>query len=146
MKTKYISFFENEDNLEHLKDVDLVDKLVNFIRQNPFPKDHEQFHKFAETLGLDADILEQYAYAMLTLILAGGKSKGIKPEASQENFDIGFKIESEHVSFDTNNDVIKKMQEILQNKISYDHLTEKNNYYVDGINFKEELKNEGLEI
>lgn len=131
-----------EDSLSDLTDPSIVDKLVAFIRVNPFPKDHSQLHSFAEGLGLEADIVEQYAYAMLTLVLCGGKSKGKEVKASDENINIGKQIEVEHVSYDSDNKVIKKMQEVLIQKIYSDHLAETDSYYVDGVDFKNELESE----
>lgn len=43
--------------------------------------------------------MEQYTYAMLTVILTGGASKGKEVEASDENINIGKQIETEHVNF-----------------------------------------------
>jgi len=135
-------YLREEDSLSDLTDVDLVDKLVEFIRANPFPKD-DALHKFADENKIEPEIVEQYAYAMLTLILCGGKSKGKEIKASDENINIGKKIEIEHVDYDSDNKVIKKMQEVLIQKIYSDHLAETDNYYVDGVNFKNELKSEG---
>lgn len=138
---RYKSHFKEEDSLSNLTDVSLVDKIVNFIRDNPFPKD-EALHKFADDNDIEADMMEQYVYAILTLVLAGGASKGKEVEASKENMDIGHKIEIEHFEYDTDNKVIKKMQEVLIHKIAIDHLTETNTYYVDGADFKNELETE----
>lgn len=139
--------FKEENSLDNLKDPKLVDMLVDFIRENPFPRDHEQLHKWAEGMGYDPDVVEEYAYAMLTLVLCGGKSKGKEAGASQENFDIGYDIEIEHVSYpdddyDTDHPVIERMQEILVNKISNDHLFEDSSYYKNGVNFLNELEKE----
>ena len=147
---RYKRAFREEDSLSDLTDASIPQKLVDFIRKNPFPKDHEGIHKFAEEeLGIDPDVLEQYCYAFLTLIFCGGKSKGKEADASKENFDIGYDIEIEHCSypdndFDTDNKVIEAMQEIIVEKISNDHLFENKNYYIDGVkSFKDELKQEG---
>jgi hypothetical protein len=72
----------------------------------------------------------------------GGVSKGEDVKASKENIDIGHKIEIEHVSYDTDNEVIKEMQNIMISKITNDHLAETDTYYVDGVNFKNELEKE----
>lgn len=141
---RYKRRFIEEDSLKDLTDESIPQKLVDFIKKNPFPKDHKGIHKFAEEeLKIDADILEQHCYAFLTLIFCGGASKGKEVEASKENMDIGHKIEIEHCSYDTDNKVIKAMQDIIVNKIANDHLAETDSYYVDGVNFKNELKQEG---
>jgi len=130
-----------ENSLSELTDPEIVDKLVEFIRNNPFPKDHEQLHAFAEGLSLDADVLEQYAYAMLTVILCGGKSKGNEVDASEDNKKIGRQIEIEHVEYDSDNKVVKRIQEVLIEKIMFDHLFEDIEYYNQKI-FKDELAKE----
>jgi hypothetical protein len=142
---RYKRYFKEEDSLKDLTDESIPQKLVDFIKKNPFPQDHEGIHKFAEEeLKIDADILEQYCYAFLTLIFCGGASKGKEVDASKENMDIGHKIEIEHCSYDTDNKVIKAMQDIIVNKIANDHLAETDSYYVDGVkSFKDELKQEG---
>jgi len=96
-------------------------------------------------LGIDADIIEQYVYAFLTTILTGGKSKGDVSKISDEQLKIGFEIEYEHVSLDSeyeDNKVIKKMQDIYRTKISADHNAENDKYYSDQL-FQDELKQEG---
>jgi len=37
-----------EDSLLQLSDIDLVNKIVDFIKLNPFPTDKD-FHKFAQS-------------------------------------------------------------------------------------------------
>ena len=141
---RYKRYFKEEDSLKDLTDESIPQKLVDYIKKNPFPQDHDGLHKFAEEeLKIDADVLEQYCYAFLTLIFCGGASEGKEVEASDENFNIGRQIEIEHCSYDTDNKVIKAMQDIIVNKISSDHLKETDSYYVDGVkSFKDELKQE----
>jgi hypothetical protein len=129
-----------------LTDDSIPQKLVDFIKKNPFPKDHEGIHKFAEEeLKIDADILEQYVYAFLTVILFGGKSKGDTSKISKEQLDIGFEIEYEHVNLDSkyeNNKVIKAIQDIYRTKVSADHDAENDKYYTTSTDFQDELKQE----
>lgn len=131
-----------ENSLSKLKDAKLVDEIVDFIKENPFPEDHSQFHKHFEKLGYESDEAEECAYAMLSVILTGGKSKGKKVEASSENINIGKKIELEHVDSEIDNPVVNRIKEVFIEKIYSDHLTETSTYYVDGVNFKDELKKE----
>lgn len=143
MKERYKPYFKEEDSLGNLKDPDLIDKIVEFIRANPFPKDHSQFHTWCEEQGYkEASEVEEYVYAMLTVILCGGKSKGDVSKITKEQLDIGMKIESEHVEMDNTNKVVKRIQEVFQEKISADHYTENNKYYTSSINFEDELKQE----
>ena len=147
---KYIT--EKDDTIQEqratsifsLVDPDLVDKLVQFIRLNPFPLD-EDYHKFAEENGIEPDVVEQYAYAMLSVILCGGKSKGMEILAGDDNKFIGNFIEQEHVIFDDERDsdeVIKKIQDVFICKILSDHLVEDKNYYVNVKDFVAELEKE----
>lgn len=147
---KYLNEDETEEELETknssslpgLNNPGLVDKLVDFIKTNPFPPD-SKLHKFAEDNSIEPDEVEEYAYAMLTLILKGGKSKGKIIKVTPENESIGKKIEMEHVSWEgKSNSVLKRMQEIFVDKIRSDHGAETKTYYVDGVDFKEELKKE----
>lgn len=142
----YNRFFKEDDqeenSLSELIDISIPQKLVDFIKKHPFPKDHETIHVFAEGLGLDPDILEQYAYAFLTVMLTGGKSKGDASDISQEQLDIGMQIEKEHTAVETDNVVVKAIEDILTLKIVSDHNTEDKNYYSKSINFKDELKQE----
>jgi len=128
-----------ENSLSKLDKPELIDKIVDFIRENPFPVD-EDFHKFAMSNNLEPDNMEEYAYAILSVFLCGGKSKGKPVSASKENLDIGSKIEQEHVSYDTTDTVVKHIQEIISKKIEFDHLSENDNYYIDGVDFKKELQ------
>jgi hypothetical protein len=142
---RYKRYFK-EDSLKDLTDDSIPQKLVDFIKKNPFPKDHEGIHKFAEEeLKIDADILEQYVYAFLTVILFGGKSKGDTSKISKEQLDIGFEIEYEHVNLDSkyeNNKVIKAIQDIYRTKVSADHDAENDKYYTTSTDFQDELKQE----
>jgi len=139
--------FKEEDSLLDLTDESLPLKIKEFIISNPFPKDHEQFHKWAEEeLKIDSDIAEQYVYAILSVILSGGKSKGDCSKITKEQLDIGSQIEYEHVSLDKkyeDNKVIKAIQEMFARKISSDHFFENNAYYTTKTDFQDELNKEG---
>ena len=141
---RYISKFKEEDNsLSELTDDTIPEKLVEFILKNPFPKDKDQIHKFAEEdLKIDPDKLEQYVYAFLTVILTGGKSKGDTSKISKEQLDIGMQIEKEHVEMGIDNKVVKAIEDIFKKKISSDHDAEDDKYYQGSVNFKDELKKE----
>lgn len=144
---RYKRYFKEEDSLKDLTDESIPQKLVDFIKKNPFPQDDSGIHKFAEEeLKIDADILEQYVYAFLTVILTGGKSKGDASKISKEQLDIGFEIEYEHVNLDSkyeDNKVIKTIQDIYRTKISADHNAENEKYYTTSTDFQDELKQEG---
>ena len=144
---RYKQKFKEEDSLSELTDATIPEKIVDFLKKNPFPKDKEQLHKFAEEeLKIDESVLEQYVYAMLTVPIIGGKSKGDFSKISKEQLDIGFEIEYEHVNLDSkyeDNKVIKAIQEIYQVKVSADHNAENDKYYTTSTNFQDELKKEG---
>jgi len=142
---RYIRKFKEEDSLSDLTDESIPQKIVDFLQKNPFPKDDSGIHKLAEDLGIEADILEQYVYAMLTTILTGGKSKGDISKITKEQLDIGFEIEYEHVSLDKkyeDNKVIKAIQDMFARKISSDHFFENDVYYTTKTDFAAELKKE----
>jgi hypothetical protein len=128
-----------ENSLGKLKDKKLIDKIVEFLHSTPFPIDSD-FHKFAKDQNIDPDELEEYVYAMLTVILCGGKSKGKPSKANEENIKIGEQIEKEHVEYETSDEVVKYIQEIFAKKILSDHTFETETYYVDGADFKKELE------
>jgi hypothetical protein len=144
MRPRYKRLFEEEvdNSLPDLTDTSIPQKLIDFIKKNPFPKDHTQLHTFAEGLGIEANILEQYAYAFLTVIFTGGKSKGDVSKISKEQLDIGMQIEKEHVETNVDNEVVKVIEDIFKIKISADHDAEDDNYYQGSVNFKDELKKE----
>jgi len=142
---RYNYLLKEEDSLSQLTDVTIPQKIVDYIQKNPFPKDHDQWHKFAEDeLKIDSETLEQYAYAMLTVIFTGGKSKGDLSKISKEQLEIGLKIESEHVVLEGNtNNVIAEIQRLFETKISSDHDMEHDGtYYTSTINFQDELQKE----
>lgn len=130
-----------ENSLSNLKDPEMVDKIVDFIKSNPFPKDHEQFHKWAESQGYEDSNAEECVYAMLTVILTGGKSKGKEIEISPENKKIGEQIELEHVDYKSDNPVVKRIQDVFIKKIYLDHTAEMEDYYQNEL-FKKELEKE----
>lgn len=126
----YKRIFKEADSISDLTDVSIPEKIRDFFMENPFPQDHDGFHKFAEDeLGIDADIAEQYVYAFLSLIFAGGKSPNKDVTISDENMKMGKEVEAEHVSYDTDNKVILKMIDIIEEKIIADHLVESDKYY-----------------
>lgn len=136
MIKRYTRKFKEEENnsLSLLTDVDLVDKIYNYFYNNPFPLDHEGIHKFAESLGQEPEIIEQYIYAMLSTFICGGKA--YKENKQEIDFDPkaieqGMQIETEHLAVDIDNPVIKKIVELFSKRISLDHLTESFplNYY-----------------
>lgn len=138
-------FREAKDSLDELTDSSIPKKIVEFIKKNPFPRDHEQWHKFAEDdLKINSAILEQYAYAMLTVIFTGGKSEGNLTKISKEQWAMGEQIEREHVSMpEIDNKVVTAIQELFSKKIASDHWSEDGGYYTNEL-FKKELQKERL--
>ena len=132
----------SEDSLPSLVDATIPGKIKDFIVKNPFPKD-DTLHDFADSLGIDVSELEQYVYAFLTLLLTGGESEGKDTDISEENMDIGHRIELEHCSYDSDNEVIVAMQDIIVHKITMDHSFEDKSYYTEGVSFIKELEDEG---
>ena len=136
---KYKKLFK-ENSIPFLKDPTIIQKLFEFISNNPFPVDDE-LHKFAQSIGIEPDKLETYVYAILSVILTGGKSKGKEVGAPDENKNIGDQIELEHVRMGIDNNVVKLIERLLSQKIRNDHLAEDSNYYLQPM-FKKELEKE----
>ena len=112
--------------------------IKNFIKTHPY-LDDEEFHSFAEKMGIDKHEAEEVVYQLLNEIysddnlnkLKGGKAEGmtaqdiankhnIPLQELQKQINIGVKIEREH----TNNE-----QKALE--ITLDHLFEDAKYYTD---------------
>lgn len=128
----YKSIFKEENSLSELNDISLVDKIIDFFMKNPYPKDHSQLHAFAKSINVEADIIEQYVYAILSCFIIGGnfnKSGKSEKDFSEEEKNMGLKVEYEHVDMKTNNEVVKYISNYFSKRISYDHLTELSNYY-----------------
>jgi len=141
----YLQIINEENTLKELNNPALIDRIVEFIRNNPFPKDHQQLHKWAKQMGYEeSEDIEEYIYAMLTVILCGGASKGKEIKVpNDKNKLIGDQIELEHVEMKgINNQVVLKIQEVFENKIRNDHLAEHDNYYIEGADFLKELNRE----
>jgi len=134
MIKRYTRKFKEDDNnsLSLLTDVDLVNQIYNYFYNNPFPLDHMGVHKFAESLGQDPEVIEQYIYAMLSTFICGGKA--YKENKQELDFDSdaieqGMQVETEHLAVDVDNPVIKKVVELFAKRISMDHLVESGKYY-----------------
>jgi hypothetical protein len=145
---KYKKEFKNrilkENSLSKLSRVTIVQDIVDFIYDNPYPLD-DQIHKFAESKDMEANDLEVYIYAILSCFIAGGKS--YKSNKKYENFsddekNMGSTVEYEHVDEKNENRVVQKISEIISKKIAYDHLVENAKYYSTGkkFNFFDELR------
>ena len=93
--------------------------VAEFLKDNPNPKDHEEFHQWAEGKGYDVPKAEASAYKLATIwtsFLFGGRAneKKLKAvDADQSELAMGRKVEMEHTT-----DV--RMAE----RISLDHLAE----------------------
>lgn len=93
---------------------DLKDKIIEFIMKNPNPKD-DDFHKFAEKLGIEPDDLESIAYSAITDFWANGRwnEKGKDIKFDEKEVAKGIKVEMEHTS-----------NKEMARRIALDHLTE----------------------
>ena len=129
---RYKPLLKEENSLSQLKDITLVDKLIDFFKSNPYPQDHNGVHKFAESLGIEADVLEVYIYAIVSCFVSGGNFN--KSGKKEEDFDpkeieTGIDIEKEHTDYTNENPVVKRIVEYMQKRIAKDHLSEFSNYY-----------------
>ena len=131
MKTYKTKFVEEE--IIKLDNVELVDKIFAWFKENPYPQDHSGVHKFAESLGLDADIIETYIYAIVSCFVSGGnfnKSGKKLEDFDPEELKMGKeKVEIEHIDKNNKNPVVKRISEIFAERISADHLSDNSLYY-----------------
>ncbi|MFA5398159.1 MAG: DUF5661 family protein [Methanogenium sp.] len=109
---KFIKYLSEEKT-------DLKEKIIEFIVKNPNPKD-DDFHKFAEKIGVKPDELESVAYSAITDFWANGRynEKGKNIKFDEKELAAGIKVEMEHTS-----------NKIMAERIAKDHLTEINDYY-----------------
>jgi len=125
-------FIEAEEEIIKLDNVELVDKIFDWFKANPYPQDHSGVHKFAESLGLDADIVETYIYAIVSCFVSGGNFNKKKADASTfdpEEIKMGLIVEQEHIDKDNTNPVVKRIAEIMAKRITFDHETDNKKYY-----------------
>ena len=102
---------------------ELIQKVKDFLIENPSPTDQE-FHDWAESIGVDPDTAETAAYrlaAVMAQFLNEGeaKEKGItKADVPAEELAQGTQVEHEHIKNDT-----------VAGRIALDHLAESPKYY-----------------
>jgi hypothetical protein len=134
---RYKPLLKEETNaLSKLDKPELVDKIIEFFKQNPYPLDHEQFHKFAESLGYkEASDLEIYCFAIISCFVTGGnfnKSGKKEEDFSEQEKQWGLEVEQEHVDMKTDNPVVKRIGEYMKNRIRLDHNADNPSYYEQG--------------
>ncbi len=111
--------------------MDTEDKIIEFFKNNPSPKDHAEVHKYAEELGIEDSKFEEMIYKLIGSFLGYGKSKDFKGTYNQEQLKMGIAVEKEH----TINDKIAE-------KISRDHLAEFPTYYTYLAEMEKKAKSE----
>jgi hypothetical protein len=129
---RYKPLLREENSLSQLDKPELVDKLFQYFKENPYPLDHEGFHKFAESLGMEADDLEIYGWAIISCFVTGGnfnKSGKKEEDFDSKEIEIGIDIEKEHTDYTNENPVVKRIANFMQKRIAKDHLSEFSNYY-----------------
>jgi len=112
-------------------DPKIIDELIDFFHNHPFPKDKEEFHKWCKSKSYNPEDIEEYGYAISSTILTGGRSNNKKFTPNKKELAIGKKVEMEHLELKNmkNNAMIRRIQEILAEKIASDHLAEFPDYY-----------------
>ena len=130
---KYIRKFQ-ESSINNLTDTSIVDKIYQYFYEHPFPQDHEGIHIFADSIGIEPNIIEEYIYAMLSVFICGGKA--YDAQKTEKDFDaefikLGVPVEYEHFNTGTENKVINYIAEKFSKRIVIDHLVESDplNYY-----------------
>lgn len=127
-KVNNISFEEAINKMEKANKL-IEEKVLNYLKKNPAPKDETQFHKFAETVAKEHGIAEEAAYKIIGDFISKGKSKGNKNPVSLKELAMGIKVEMEH----TNN-------KLLAEKIARDHLSEFPDYYSNLKTMEDKMK------
>ena len=99
--------------------------ILKFLKNNPYPDD-KQFHKYAESQGMDPDEAEAEAYKIISTFATGGKAKekGVTfNDVSPKELELGIKVEYEHV------DKKSPYAKLMASRIALDHLAEIDDYY-----------------
>lgn len=91
--------------------------IIKWFTENPYPND-EAVHKFAESLGVEHDLLEVKIYGVLSSFLSEGRSKNFKGTYDPKEMKMGIKVEIEHTT-----------DPLISEKIAKDHLAEIPDYY-----------------
>jgi len=102
------------------EDKEIVNKLWDFFKNNPYPKD-DKVHKFAEDNNINEHELENIIYGILSTFISGGEAnkKGLTADkANQEQLKMGIEVEYEHV------DKNSPYADMIAERISLDHLAE----------------------
>jgi hypothetical protein len=151
---KYKKFFKEENeldlvkseiNTDHLTNVEIIDQIIDFFKQNPYPVD-DVFHNFVKSLGLDPDDIEPYVYAIASCFINGGnfnKSGKKIEDFDPEEISMGLVVEAEHIDSENQNPVIQKIADYFKLRVAADHLADNPFYYSEakqGILKIEELK------
>jgi hypothetical protein len=126
---KYLSKLQEQNNV--LQDVSIIEKIILWFEKNPYPLD-SQLHEFAKSLGLEADVLETYIYAIVSCFISGGNFNAKKADASKfdpEEIKMGLIVEAEHIDKNNTNPVIQKICNFFQHRITFDHLADNDKYY-----------------
>lgn len=114
--------------------------ILDFFRENPYPKD-EKVHEFAEKeLKIEPDELETIIYSIISSFFSEGVSKrGV--QVNDEQLAKGIKTEMEHT---TNPEIAKKiaLDHLSEHPEYYDYLEEMEKEMKEGNDEDEEDKNE----
>ena len=109
---------DKELSKEEVKD--LNSKIFNYFVDNPYKSD-EDYHNFAEKLGVNVHEVEKIAYQIVSTFSAGGfaKSKGVtEKDVDAKELKMGIDIEMEHV------DKKSPFAKMIAKRIALDHLAE----------------------
>lgn len=98
-------------------DKNLQGDLVKWFLENPYPED-KKVHAYAESKGIEPDVLETTIYKIISSVLSEGKSKGKDIKHDPKELEMGIKVEMEHTTCP-----------IVARKIALDHLVEIPDYY-----------------
>jgi len=134
---------EEEDSLSKSATSDQKKKLVTFVKSHPNLED-EDFHEYAEKLGLSPHAAEEVIYAHVhkteAAAIPGGLARSNTPsDFSAKELKMGVKVEKEHLVGGkySRADAFKKAREIAM-----DHLKEIPDYYTRLKKMEQEAEDE----
>jgi hypothetical protein len=99
-------------------DLEIKQKIADFFKGNPNPKDEDQIHSLALELNIDTHKFEETIYSMLGSFFGKGRSIEFEGTYDEKQIKMGMKVEMEHTDC-----------EIIARKIAMDHLSEFPDYY-----------------
>lgn len=109
----YLNILNEEINSDNIRD-----KIILYFQENKNPND-DQIHKFAESLNLPPDELENQIYKLLSQLINLKGSDVPDNKFDKKQLEIGTNVEKEHIDIP-----------LIVKAISKAHILENKNYYI----------------